>query len=56
VVVDDDPDPPLARMIAVRGVPLITGSARAKEILMSARLGPVAVRLAGPDAGRPVTG
>jgi Trk K+ transport system NAD-binding subunit len=44
VVVDDDPDPPLARMISTWGVPLITGSARAEETLMNAGLaGAIAV-------------
>jgi Trk K+ transport system NAD-binding subunit len=44
VVVDDDPDPPLARMIAAWGVPLIAGSAAAEETLMSAGLaGAIAV-------------
>src|SRR3984957_3117404 len=38
VVVDDDPAPALARMIAAWGVPLITGQARAEETLMSAGL------------------
>src|ERR1700722_20906537 len=38
VVVDDDPAPALARMIASWGVPLITGQARAEETLMSAGL------------------
>ena len=44
VVVDDDPAPALARMIAAWGVPLIAGQARAEETLMSAGLaGAVAV-------------
>jgi Trk K+ transport system NAD-binding subunit len=38
VVVDEAPDPALARAIAVWGVPLITGSTRAEETLMSAGL------------------
>jgi Trk K+ transport system NAD-binding subunit len=38
VVVDDDPAPALARMLAAWGVPLITGPARAEETLMSAGL------------------
>jgi Trk K+ transport system NAD-binding subunit len=43
VVVDDDPDPPLARQIGNWGVPLITGT-RAEEALTSAGLaGAVAV-------------
>jgi len=37
VVVDDDPDPPLARQIATWGVPLITAT-RAEEALASAGL------------------
>src|ERR1700728_3869632 len=36
VVVDDDPAPALARMIAAWRVPLVTGPARAEETLMSA--------------------
>ena len=44
VVVDDDPDPPLARMLGTWGVPLITGSARAEDTLVSAGLaGAIAV-------------
>src|ERR1700731_5243037 len=44
VVVDDDPAPALARMIAAWGVPLITGQPRAEETLMSAGLaGAIAV-------------
>ena len=44
VVVDDDPAPALAAMIAAWGVPLITGQARAEETLMSAGLaGAIAV-------------
>jgi Trk K+ transport system NAD-binding subunit len=38
VVVDDNPAPALARMIAAWGVPLVTGPARAEETLMSAGL------------------
>jgi voltage-gated potassium channel Kch len=38
VVVDDDPAPALARMLAAWGVPLVTGPARAEETLMSAGL------------------
>jgi Trk K+ transport system NAD-binding subunit len=38
VVVDDDPAPALARVLAAWGVPLITGPARAEETLMSAGL------------------
>ena len=38
VVVDDNPAPALARMIAAWGVPLVTGPARAAETLMSAGL------------------
>ncbi|MGD0701708.1 MAG: NAD-binding protein [Trebonia sp.] len=50
VVVDEDPDPPLARAIAVWGVPLITGSTRAEETLMSAGLaGAIAVICAQHD-------
>ena len=36
VVVDDDPDPPLARMLGTWDVPLITGSALAEDTLVSA--------------------
>jgi Trk K+ transport system NAD-binding subunit len=44
VVIDDDPAPALARMIAAWGVPLITGQARAEETLFSAGLaGAIAV-------------
>jgi Trk K+ transport system NAD-binding subunit len=44
VVIDDDPAPALARMIAAWGVPLITGQARAEETLVSAGLaGAIAV-------------
>ena len=44
VVIDDDPVPAHAAMIAAWGVPLITGQARAEETLMSAGLaGAVAV-------------
>jgi Trk K+ transport system NAD-binding subunit len=44
VVIDDDPAPALARMIAAWGVPLITGQARAEETLISAGLaGAIAV-------------
>jgi Trk K+ transport system NAD-binding subunit len=44
VVIDDDPTPALARMIAAWGVPLITGQARAEETLVSAGLaGAIAV-------------
>jgi Trk K+ transport system NAD-binding subunit len=44
VVIDDDPAPALARMIAAWGVPLITGPARAEETLVSAGLaGAIAV-------------
>ena len=44
VVVDDDPAPALARMIAAWDVPLITGQARAEETLMAAGLtGAIAV-------------
>ena len=38
VVVDEAPGPALARAIAVWGVPLVTGSTRAEETLMSAGL------------------
>jgi Trk K+ transport system NAD-binding subunit len=38
VVVDDNPAPALARMIAAWGVPLVTGPTRAGETLMSAGL------------------
>jgi Trk K+ transport system NAD-binding subunit len=44
VVVDDDPDPPLARHVSSWGVPLITGSTSSEEILASAGLaGAIAV-------------
>ena len=44
VVVDDAPDPPLARYASARGVPLITGSTSSPDILASAGLaGAVAV-------------
>src|ERR1700684_1440852 len=44
VVIDEAPGPPLARAVAVWGVPLITGSTRAEETLMSAGLaGAIAV-------------
>jgi Trk K+ transport system NAD-binding subunit len=44
VVIDDDPAPALARMIAAWGVPLITGHPRAEETLISAGLaGAIAV-------------
>ncbi len=44
VVVDDAPDPPLARMLDAWGVPLITGSTGAEDTLMSAGLaGAIAV-------------
>ena len=44
VVIDDDPAPALARMIASWGVPLITGQARAEETLIAAGLaGAIAV-------------
>jgi Trk K+ transport system NAD-binding subunit len=44
VVIDDDPAPAPARMIASWGVPLITGQARAEETLISAGLaGAIAV-------------
>src|ERR1700722_12152124 len=36
VVIDDNPAPALARMVAAWGVPLITGQARAEETLISA--------------------
>ncbi|WP_300602537.1 NAD-binding protein, partial [Trebonia sp.] len=50
VVIDDDPDPPLARLIAAWGVPLITGSTRAEETMMSAGLpGAIAVICAQHD-------
>jgi Trk K+ transport system NAD-binding subunit len=50
VVVDDDPDPPLARVVKDRGVPLITGPTRSAETLLSAGLaGAVAVICAQHD-------
>ena len=50
VVVDDNPAPALARAIAAWDVPLVTGSARAAETLMSAGLpGAVAVICAQDD-------
>jgi Trk K+ transport system NAD-binding subunit len=50
VVVDDVPDPPLARMIEARGVPLVTGASRSEEVLISAGLaGAIAVICAQHD-------
>jgi Trk K+ transport system NAD-binding subunit len=50
VVVDDDPDPPLARLIGGWGVPLITGSTRTEDTMMSAGLpGAIAVICAQHD-------
>ena len=50
VVVDDAPDPPLARIIRDWGVPLIVGPTRAEETLMSAGLaGAIAVICAQHD-------
>jgi Trk K+ transport system NAD-binding subunit len=50
VVVDDNPDPPLARLIRSWGVPLITASTRAEETMMSAGLpGAIAVICAQHD-------
>ena len=50
VVVDDDPDPPLARLIDSWGVPLISGSTRAEETMRSAGLpGAIAVICAQHD-------
>jgi Trk K+ transport system NAD-binding subunit len=50
VVVDDDPHPPLARQIEAWGVPLITGSTRSEDTLMSAGLpGAIAVICAQHD-------
>jgi Trk K+ transport system NAD-binding subunit len=50
VVVDDDPDAPLARIISDWGVPLIAGPTRAEETLMSAGLaGAIAVVCAQHD-------
>jgi Trk K+ transport system NAD-binding subunit len=50
VVVDEDPDPPLARLIDTWGVPLITGSTRAEDTLRSAGLaGAIAVICAQHD-------
>jgi Trk K+ transport system NAD-binding subunit len=50
VVVDDDPDPPLARNVGAWGVPLITGSTRAEETLASAGLaGAIAIICAQHD-------
>jgi Trk K+ transport system NAD-binding subunit len=50
VVVDDDPDPPLARVVRDRGVPLIIGRTRAPETLHSAGLaGAMAVICAQHD-------
>jgi Trk K+ transport system NAD-binding subunit len=44
VVVDDDPHPPLARVLGAWGVPLVTGSTGAEDTLMSAGLaGAIAV-------------
>jgi Trk K+ transport system NAD-binding subunit len=50
VVVDDSPDPPLARLVGSWGVPLIAGSTRAEETMMSAGLpGAIAVICAQHD-------
>jgi Trk K+ transport system NAD-binding subunit len=50
VVVDDNPDPPLARMLGMWDVPLITGSTRAEDTLVSAGLaGAIAVICAQHD-------
>jgi voltage-gated potassium channel Kch len=50
VVVDDDPDPPLAQMIEAWGVPPVTGASRSEEVLMSAGLaGAIAVICAQHD-------
>jgi Trk K+ transport system NAD-binding subunit len=50
VVVDDDPDPPLAQLIGTWGVPLISGSTRAEETMLSAGLpGAIAVICAQHD-------
>src|SRR5215469_689495 len=50
VVVDEDPDPPLARMIEAWGVPLVTGASRSEEVLKSAGLaGAIAVICAQHD-------
>jgi Trk K+ transport system NAD-binding subunit len=44
VVIEDDPEPPLARTIAAWGVPLVTGPSRAGETLAAAGLaGSIAV-------------
>jgi Trk K+ transport system NAD-binding subunit len=50
VVVDDAPDPPLARLVGSWGVPLIAGSTRAEETMISAGLpGAIAVICAQHD-------
>jgi Trk K+ transport system NAD-binding subunit len=50
IVVDEDPNPPLARYSAKWGVPLVTGSTRAEETLTSAGLaGAIAVICAQHD-------
>jgi Trk K+ transport system NAD-binding subunit len=50
VVVDDAPDPPLARLVGSWGVPLIAGSTRAAETMMNAGLpGAIAVICAQHD-------
>src|SRR5215469_7731557 len=50
VVVDDDPDPPLTLLIHTWGVPLIRGSTRAEETMLSAGLpGAIAVICAQHD-------
>jgi Trk K+ transport system NAD-binding subunit len=50
VVVDDDPDPPLARVIEIWDVPLVTGASRSEEVLTSAGLaGAIAVICAQHD-------
>lgn len=50
VVVDDDPHPPLARHVTGWGVPLVAGSTRAEETLVSAGIaGAIAVICAQHD-------
>ena len=50
VVVDDDPEPALARHVSARGIPLVTGSTRSADILASAGLpGAIAVICAQHD-------
>ncbi|HEY2579055.1 MAG TPA: NAD-binding protein, partial [Streptosporangiaceae bacterium] len=53
VVVDDDPAPALARMIAAWGVPLVTGPTRAEETLIAAGLPGAAAVICAQDDDLP---